>query len=237
MKRNKISEIIGNISEEYVTEAIEYNKKKYTYKKRIVWGAIAACFILIITFGSMLIKDVLPGSESEKIVVHNDEETIIFEKSDSIGITQSDMAFTFKEKFRIISKKESNLLFGTLDFKGNVLFNMDSSKAVHIEGDIDNVKLIVAAPGIPVSDTVIEGEETNSTLDGVPINAGYFITDKNSKGKRNIIYYATFKLDENTLYVENAGSEDNSESIRNEIVEVIEKLVKLKEIKLDKIEP
>ena len=119
MKRNKISEIIGNISEEYVTEAIEYNKKKYTYKKRIVWGAIAACFILIITFGSMLIKDVLPGSESEKIVVHNDEETIIFEKSDSIGITQSDMAFTFKEKFRIINEYYSKGYYIAIEVKGN----------------------------------------------------------------------------------------------------------------------
>ena len=101
----------------------------------------------------------------------------------------------------------------------------------------ENIKLIIATPGIPVSDTVIEGKETNSNVDGVPISAGYFITDPNSKGKRNIIYYATFKLGENTIFVEHAGLEENSKTIRNELTELIEELVKQKEIPLEKIEP
>ena len=205
--------------------------------KKVIWGTIAACFILIIIVSGIFIKNIKRGYETKKIVVHKNGNTIIFVKSDSIGATQSDIAFNFKEKFRSISKEESQILFNNLPFEGNVLFNMDSSKAVHMEGNIENIKLIIATPGIPVSDTVIEGKETNSNVDGVPISAGYFITDPNSKGKRNIIYYATFKLGENTIYVEHAGLEENSKTIRNELTELIEELVKQKEIPLEKIEP
>lgn len=204
---------------------------------RVILGIIAASFILVILVSSIFIKNMKLGYETKKIIVHKNGNTINYVKSDSVGLTESDMAFNFKDKGRELSKEEGKILFNNLSFTGYAIFNMDSGKLVHIEGNIENIKLIVAAPGILISDTVIEGEEMNSNVEGAPIYAGYFITDRNSKGKRNIIYYATFKLGENTLYVEHAGLEENSETIRNELTEVIEELIKLKEIHLEKIEP
>ncbi|MEG1269626.1 MAG: hypothetical protein RSD35_10295, partial [Oscillospiraceae bacterium] len=43
-------------------------------------------------------------------------------------------------------------------------------------------------------DCIIVGESLVSQIEGIPIEAGIFITDKNSKGEQNYIYYADFKL-------------------------------------------
>lgn len=51
MKREKISEAIGNISSRHIKEAIEYRKTgKFRSKgKAWMWGSIAACFLLLFT--------------------------------------------------------------------------------------------------------------------------------------------------------------------------------------------
>lgn len=39
------------------------------------------------------------------------------------------------------------------------------------------------------------------------------------------IYYATFKLGDCTVYVENAGAKDDSESVKNELAETVQELI------------
>lgn len=61
------------------------------------------------------------------------------------------------------------------------------------------------------------GTEESSEVNGTSVTAGYFITDPNSKGEQTAIYYATFKLGDCTVYVENAGAIADSESVKNEL--------------------
>jgi len=70
-------------------------------------------------------------------------------------------------------------------------------------------------------DTVIAGKEESKEFNGTSITAGYFVTDPNSKGEQNMIYYATFELGSSKIYLENSGMKDNSEATKNQLAEVI----------------
>jgi hypothetical protein len=61
---------------------------------------------------------------------------------------------------------------------------------------------------------------------GTPVSAGYFVTDKNSKGISNFIYFASFKLADISYYVELGGEEQMSNAIKDEITDIIGKLIK-----------
>ena len=74
-------------------------------------------------------------------------------------------------------------------------------------------------------DTVIDGAEKISTVNGISVIAGYFVTDRNSVGKQNAIYYATFKLGDSTVYVENAGDKSESENVKNDLSHIIQELI------------
>ena len=79
-------------------------------------------------------------------------------------------------------------------------------------GRVDNYGVFLEEFAIKyANDTVIDGEENASDVDGVSVNAGYFVSGKTA------IYYATFKLGESTVYIEHAGAKDESENVKNEI--------------------
>ena len=88
------------------------------------------------------------------------------------------------------------------------------------------MKLLVSAPGVSINDLVIDGEETASDVDGVSVNAGYFTSGK------TVIYYATFEFGENTVYIENSGKKDESETVMSEITLAIQNLIELNQIDL-----
>ena len=69
------------------------------------------------------------------------------------------------------------------------------------------------------------GNEQIPTRKGTSVTAGYFVTDPNSNGEQNAIYYATFKLGDSTIYVENAGAKTESETIKNDLDTIIQELI------------
>ena len=71
----------------------------------------------------------------------------------------------------------------------------------------------------------IVGSEESSEVNGTSVTAGYFVTDRNSVGEQNVIYYATFKLGDSTVYVENAGAKTESESVKNDLATIIQELI------------
>lgn len=60
---------------------------------------------------------------------------------------------------------------------------------------------------------------------GLSVTAGYFVTDRNSVGAQNAIYYAAFKLGDSMIYVENAGAKTESEAVKNDLAAIIQKLI------------
>lgn len=226
MKKKNISEAIGNINQKYINEAVIYagELKALRHNKWTKWRAIAACFAIVAVLGVGIFQGVF--SSRKQIATLDNGNTISFVKSGS-GIGQLDISVQIETRDLTVS--ESKALFNEIPVKAYAVFNSENGSVIGLEGEVSDVKLIVSVPDIMLKDTVIEGEENVSNVNGVSVNAGYFINDKNA------IYYATFKLGENTVYVEHAGAKEESEKIKNEISTVIQNLTVLGEIDLAQI--
>ena len=227
MRKNRISETIGNIDQKYVNEATAYTGEAKTVRRPVwmKWGTIAACFALVAVIGFGVFQSGLFGS-NEQIAILDNGSKINFVKSDG-GVAQFDIAFEIST--RDLTEDEIANLFGDLPVTGYALFNNEYDSILGIEGKYDDMKLLVSAPGVSISDLVIEGEETASDVGGVSVNAGYFTNGK------TVIYYATFELGESTVYIENAGKKDESESVRTEIASAIQDLISLELIDLSSV--
>lgn len=224
MRKNKISEAMGNINQKYVNEATAYTGEAKTARRPVwmKWGAVAACFALVAAIGFGLFQSGLFGG-NEQIGTLDNGSKINFVKSDG-GVAQFDIAFEIST--RDLTEDEIASLFGDLPVTGYALFNNENDSILGIEGKYDDMKLLVSAPGVSISDLVIDGEETASDVDGVSVNAGYFTSGK------TVIYYAAFELGENTFYIENAGKKDESETAISEITLAIQNLIELDQIDL-----
>ena len=137
---------------------------------------------------------------------------------------------------RPLNDEEIKILFADLPVTANAYFDTDNHNMIGFEGEIGDMKLVVSKQGVNLMDTVIAGNEYISTIEGVQINAGYFVTKANSKGKKTAIYYATFDIGKNTVYVENAGAESESDTVKNDLADTILKLIKNGEFDFSKIQ-
>lgn len=228
MKRKKISETIDNINPKYVNEATTYTgdaKKKAHRTGWMKWGAIAACFALVAVLGIGIFQSGLFGG-GEQIATLDNGNTIKFIKTDS-SVGQLDIAFQIET--RNLKDNEIKMLFNDLPVTAYAIFNAEDNNILGIEGEVDGMKLIVSGPDVSLVDAVIDGEENASDVVGVSVNAGYFVSGKTA------IYYATFKLGESTVYIEYAGAKDESENVKNEIADTIQKLIALRELNLNQI--
>lgn len=225
MRKKRISETMQNINPKFVDEANEYTGVAKAIRRPIwmKWGAIAACLCLIIA-AAFAVPSLF--SNSNQIATLDNGTEIKFVKTDG-AVAQFDIAFQISTKD--LTDDEIKELFSDLPVTGYVLFNEEDGSILGIEGKYGDMKLLISAPGINIRDAVIDGEETASDVDGVSVNAGYFTSGK------TIIYYATFKLGENTVYVENAGNKDESENVKNEIVSAIQNIVLLEELNINQI--
>lgn len=225
MNSKKFSEAMSELDSKYVDEAVNYKKKA---KKPIwaKWGAIAACFVAVTVLGVGLFQSGLFGSHTD-IATLNNGEKIVFVKSDNAG---GSLALDVDITTKPLTGDETLALFSDLPITANAIFlNSDidaggSQELIGFEGQAGNVKIIISTSDVQLLDTVIVGTEKVSEINGINIVAGYFVTDPNSRGEQNAIYYATFEIGDCEVYLENGGMKDDSETIKNQLAEVIQKL-------------
>ena len=137
---------------------------------------------------------------------------------------------------RRLTEEEVATLFGSrAQSEVSGMFQAEDHALVRVEGWIGDTKVILAAPGIPVLDTVIVAEEHVSMIQGVPVSAGCFVTSPNSRGERTIIYFASFSLGEVSAYTEIGGPLDDSVQLRETMAGMIEQMIEHGEPKLGEI--
>ena len=224
MRKNRISETIGNINQKYVNEATAYTGEVRVAHRPIwmKWGAIAACFILVAAFSIGIFQSGIFGV-GDRVATLDNGKTISFVKTDPVA-GQLDIAYEIST--RDLTAEEITNLFGELPISAHAIFNNENDSILGVEGKYDDMKLVISVPAVILIDTVIDGEEKASTVDGVAVKAGYF-----SRGN-TVIYYATFDLGENTVYIENSGVRDDSEAVKNEIAAAIQNIIALEQIDL-----
>ena len=73
---------------------------------------------------------------------------------------------------------------------------------------------------------MIEVKRRISEVNGIPVSAGYWITDKNSNGERNIIFLASYEQDGVNVYAESYGrfGEGEEDKVMADLASVINTL-------------
>lgn len=237
-KERRLLELIGEIDEKYIDEAAlseEATMSMYkTISKKpiwIKWVSVAACFTIVAIIGVAGIKGGWFDSGNSSVTVGNGD-TINFVKSDMAqGSLKLDMDITTRK----LTAEEIGALFGELPVTANTMISGTSDELLGIAGEFGNVTLLISVSGQPLNDTVIVGNENATEIEGVPVIAGYFVTEPNSRGEQTVIYYADFELGESKVHVDNSGLSTGSEAIKKEIVDVICKLIANGELDTSKI--
>ena len=71
MKRERISEAMGNISSRHIKEAAEFKAEEKPHRSKthwVKWASLAACFCLIVTATVLLIPHIIrPGSGNNNV--------------------------------------------------------------------------------------------------------------------------------------------------------------------------
>jgi hypothetical protein len=119
------------------------------------------------------------------------------------------------------------------DENGATLFNIDAN-AKSTSGFKTYIQI---APGGIELDYVFDSETKSSDVLGTAVTAGYFETKPNSKGLKNVIYFATFKISDVAYYVELGGAEAENEDLKNEISKIIGLLIEGGAADLDVFHP
>lgn len=198
----------------------QIRKVNFRNKKTKWLTSLAACFVLVIAV--TVVVGGVTNWFSGKILTENlGNNTLNFYKANIPG---QDVSYG-DTTTRNLTAEENEILFGGLE---NVtaygFFSSAEKTLVHVEARIsEKTKILFSAEGYSVTDVVIEGNKKSSDILGTKVVAGYFIT--NSKGIRNIIYFADFKLNSISYYVELGGEKSESDSLRAEISSVIAVLI------------
>lgn len=221
MNGRKFSDAMDELDSKYIDEAFNY-KKKAKKPSWIKWGVVAACFAVVVIWGVGVFQSELFGSKIDRATLDNGNQ-IVFVKSEAVG---SNVDISINVTTRQLTQEEVAAIFPDLSITANAIFSVDSNKElIGFEGKIGNIKMVISTSDIQLLDTEIVGNEESTEINGISVTAGYFITDPNSKGEQNAIYYATFQLGDSSIYVENAGAKAESESVKNDLSIIIQKLI------------
>ncbi len=186
---------------------------------------IAACFVLVVVLVGLFGNNVGWFSGKTLTADLGNGNTLSFYKGSSVGEANfawdADWGDAINREF---TEDESYVLFGTLPVTGSATFRTTDKALMFFEGATGNAKIILSANGHPVTDNVVVGNEDTSEINGIPVTAGYFLTDANSKGIKTIFYFAFFDANGTTVYVKLAGDESDSDTLRTEIGNLIDTL-------------
>jgi len=239
MRSEQLFTAMGAIDDRFITEdaeapvreiGVSAQKKTVVNRPRPVlrpiWriAPVAAGVAVIVTMVMALGANTGWFSHRIDTVDLGDSGILSFYDSGTPGVGSLDLGVGTTA--RDLTPAELQILFGDLpDTSAYGLFSADHA-LLHLEGHSGATKIILAAPGLPTADYVLEGHEHTSTIDGVSVEAGYFLTHPNSRGARNIIYFAQFMLGEVPAYAESGGPEADAETYRGDIATVIETLIR-----------
>lgn len=229
MNSRNISEALVYLDDKYIEEAVCYRRKNniLTLKR---CGAAAAC-VAVVLIGVFTLSGL--HFDADAVTLSNGKE-IVFYRAET-GSGQQNIDIGFKIHSVPLTDVEEKMIFPGLDVNANKIIaendnslnnNTAEDELIGVEGKIGNIKIVISvSEDKSLLDTVVEGTEKKSAIGETTVRAGYYLSEKNSHKERNVIYYAYFKISDSMCYVENAGSEAQSENIKNELADVIEKLI------------
>lgn len=214
MKTQRLSHALADLSDRYISEAIEYTtpvSKRHPFRM----ASLSACLVLILTLGLWQLR---PQSQ---VITLASGDTLCFAPASSLF--SRDLALPVHS--RELSSAELEILFPSLSASAIGIWNQEDLSLLGFEGNIGTINFTISTTNAILQDTFIEGHETISYVNGVAIQAGYYRSSANSHEIRTMIYYAAFMLDGQTFYIECAGEESTQETLRINLAQVLCQLI------------
>lgn len=218
MTRENFFEILGELDDDIVQTAEAPLKKKADWK---LWVAVAACLAIVISIA-------IGHGRNGYSVTMNNGDTINFVKS-SVSYASLDIGVDVTS--RELTQDELQALFGDLPVTASVTETADN-QILGFTGKIGDAKLVITVPDFILLDSIIVGVEKNTTINDVPVSAGFFVTHPNSKGEKTAIFYAKFELGGQIFYVENAAPYPDREKASRSLIEAVQALIENGELDL-----
>lgn len=220
MRKAIISDAIGNMDSRFVAEVADY-KPSAKLARPSVWvkiTAVAACIVLTVTLGISFIHNRPIGSDDHIVTIENGK-TLRFVKHDADQSVK--LSFSDALDSRELTGDEIGALFGHLPVNASAHFDRTDHRMIGVDGNIGDVKLMVATDAVMSNTTPPTANGHTSFVNGVSISAGYYLTEPDGESGERVVYYATFELGDNTVYVEHAGATEDSEASRTELTAII----------------
>ncbi len=231
---NKIKPVDAT-NERMLAEILAYNNsgrnknEKMSIKIKVSnWRrmpSVVACLVLIITAMVIVGNNVDWFQNDIYSIELGENDTLDFYKHSTVPEI-GNIHFNVSTTLRDLTTAENKIMFDNIPITNSyATFNAEDKSLLRIEAKSDNIKVIFSTAGIPLTDIVIAQDGKFSTISGIPVSAGYFVTQENSNGIRNIIYFVSFMFDDISVYVDISGSNSESEDLREDIVSVIETII------------
>ncbi len=244
MKPKEILEGLGFIDERFINEAsVKVQTKKIDTNKILkLIIPLAASFALIITSVTIWQQGQpslpIPPSTGDvpPVVGDNTEDptitTIPTEYELHLNVANmisSDRKIAIKGYFwnEMINKQINKVIpivSQKYDVTGMVHYSSENDVATLFQVDTSVIidesinGRITISPNEIIRDYIIDGEPILSEIEGISVEAGVFVIDENRKGEKNYIYYADFKMDNTSYYVELVAKNGKAEDVFTELV-------------------
>lgn len=206
--------------------SVRNRKDKVNYmsrtKKRLIPAVVCMALLIAVTgiiggnlgwFGS---KDYTVKLTNGDSIVYRNGSTSEASFEVDYPVTSRDLTDTELE-ILFPASTESRSAIGT--------FRDETGALLRVEGKIGNASVIYAQDGFPVNDVVIVGNETASSVAGVPVTTGYYITKPNSRGEQLAIFFGSFKIGNTNAYVECFGDKSEANEVSQTTAELILQII------------
>lgn len=188
----------------------DYHKQENIKKVRAKKGFKIAAPIAVVLALAVLVGGIVYRSSIKTCLYHNGD-VITFRRAE---VVLSDRSLAQAPVLRDLTELERDYWFGAEGEpdEARAAFDPETGELWWIEAKSGEMDILICEQGHSPRDTIIEGEENVSMVQGIAVTTGYLVTDANSRGERNVIYYATFTRGSRTCYLEAGGplEEDNA---------------------------
>lgn len=223
------------------TAITAYQQKHCRKARRLLMNKLlpaAACLLLIIA--GTVVFGLRQHRLSARYIAELDNGQVLVYGSGSPP-AEAQYAYDFEITDRELTADEMLTLFPGLDIlpqysRPHAAFRADTGELLRLETAAEgNLHIRLARAGLPVTDTIIAGEEGCTEICGTLVKTGYFLTRPNSKGIRTAIFCAEFPIGRTTVCTELAGKEADSEQLCARLSDTVYQMICAQAADVDRI--
>ena len=199
-------------------DKVNYMSQRKNFKKFMI--PVAACLVAIVVVTGIVGSNMgWFGSKGYTVNLANGDSIVYHIGSTNVasihvGYPVSSRKLTDAELDAILPETtERRSAIGT--------FREENGELLRVEGKLGDATIIFAQDNFPISDVVLEGNESSSSVNGIPVTTGYFVTSPNSRGEQSSIFFASFSIGNTNVYVECYGDKSDADAVSQETADLI----------------